>query len=138
MARIYHREWADGLHARLEAFLCWWEVHGPFPVGVGSNGGLRTDEALQARLFAEGHSRARTLFETPHGRGCAVDLYPVDAGPGRPVRYCLDEHDARWGIYGNVVELHGLTWGGRWQHLVDRPHAEIPGWRTQPVPAVRP
>ena len=30
-----------------------------------------------------------------------------------------------WALYGAMVEALGLTWGGRWQHPVDRPHAEL-------------
>ncbi len=136
MPRVYHRERAEGVHPRLEAFLLWWEAHGPFPLGVGDHGGIRADEAVQARLFAEGRSRAKTLAETPHGRGCALDCYPVDAGDGRPPRYCLDELDPRWERYGRLAELLGLEWGGRWKR-VDRPHVEAKGWRVlAPPPGV--
>lgn len=31
-----------------------------------------------------------------------------------------------WESYGLAVEAAGLTWGGRWAHPHDSPHAELP------------
>lgn len=31
-----------------------------------------------------------------------------------------------WELYGRMAEQFGLTWGGRWQTIKDRPHVELP------------
>lgn len=131
---VYYRERAAGVHPRLVAFLDWWASgFGAFPLGVGTDGGLRSDEATQAKLFAEGRTKAKTLADTPHGRGCALDLYPLDFVDGR-AKLVLDGADPRWARFGELAESYGLTWGGRWTSIVDRPHVELPDWRAQTFP----
>lgn len=39
--------------------------------------------------------------------------------------FTWDAHRA-WACYGAMVEAMGLVWGGRWQSIVDLPHAEMP------------
>lgn len=46
-----------------------------------------------------------------------------------------------WDLYGKIAEEEGLTWGGRWKTLVDRPHVQygesLPGeMQPMPVPGV--
>lgn len=131
---VYYRDRAKGVHPRLVAFLDWWASgFGPFPLALGNDGGVRADEATQARLYAEGRTKAKTLAETPHGRGCALDLYPVDVVDAR-VRLVLDEKDPRWVEFGELAESYGLKWGGRWTSIVDRPHVELPDWKQQSFP----
>lgn len=134
MAKVFHRERALGVHPKLLRLLDDWETQGPFDLGVGVDGGVRWDEALQARLFAEGRSKAKTLADTPHGRGYALDCYPAELSPSGKVRYCLESLDVRWWALGDFAEKRGLVWGGRWRRFRDRPHVEVPGWRNAPMP----
>ena len=52
------------------------------------------------------------------GRGWAVDCAWIGPDP------FAASHD--WSAYGTAVEAAGLIWGGRWVHLRDYPHAELP------------
>jgi hypothetical protein len=134
--RVFHRERARGVDARLVAFLDWWEGHGPFPVTLAPTAGVRTDELEQARLYASGASKARTLGDTPHGRGGALDLEPVEVLAGVPTRLRLDE--ALYRELGRVAKAHGLEWGGDFPGFFDGAHVQVPNWRSLPYPpAVR-
>lgn len=133
--RLYHRERASGLEPQLEMFLDWWAAFGPFPLVVPALGGVRTDEATQAALYARGVTNARTLAETPHGRKGAVDLAPYTR---QGALYAPDYSEtpanlARYETLGRAAEAHGLRWGGRWSRP-DRPHVEVPNWRSLPFP----
>ncbi|RJS26082.1 hypothetical protein DRW03_06380 [Corallococcus sp. H22C18031201] len=131
---VYHRERAAGVDARLLAFLDWWEVHGAFPLVVADKGGRRTSEAEQAALYARGVTKARTLAETPHGRGGALDLVPYDVerrvglyeGPGVAAQYAA---------MGAAAKAQGLVWGGDWTSIKDMPHVEVADWRRLPMPS---
>lgn len=125
---IYHRARATGVDGRLLAFLDWWETHGPFPLLVLTDGGIRWDEERQTFFFKTGRSRAATLSETAHGRGGAIDAAPYVNGK-------VPWHD--WDFfecYGEAAEQQGLVWGGRWTKLRDGPHIEVPNWRALPFP----
>lgn len=141
------QEWnADGTHPQLRAFLTEWKRSGPFGLFVPKGGGLRTDAAEQARLFAEGASKARTLLETSHGRGAGLDAYPVLAGRiyGGSGELDWPRANELFDAYGARAEAFGLVWGGRWVKSFppgpknpkggDRPHIEVPGWESLPVP----
>ena len=133
--KVLSAERAAGLHPVLFAALSEWEISGPFPVRVGWRGGLRT-AAEQAALYAVGRSLPGSIVtnaETPeasaHGRGAAVDLYPVDArGESLP------EEAPQWLALGQWFEARGFVWGGRWTTLHDAPHVEIKDWRALPYP----
>jgi hypothetical protein len=137
--RVFHFNRVAMCDHRLVAFFSWWNIHGPFPITIPANGGLRTDELEQARFFAEGHSKAKTLDQTPHGRGGAVDAYPAILDPtGAYVAGIrIDPKDPQTKVlftqYGSLAETHGLVWGGRWK-FVDMPHVETPDWRDSPFP----
>lgn len=61
-------------------------------------------------------------FPSPHqvrdGYGRAVDCAFVGAQPFDP------RHP--WELFGEELERHGLIWGGRFHHPVDKDHAELP------------
>lgn len=123
------------LDPRLEAFLDWWESSGPFQITVGVDGGLRTDAALQEQLWKDKKSNARTLRQTPHGRGGAVDLWAYKPGTLRPAFDTKDpETLARYHEIGAAGKAHGLVWGGDWTTLRDYPHLEVPDWESLPYP----
>lgn len=96
--------------------------------------GVRTD-ARQAELYAQGRTapgrivthadgvtvRSRHQISLVDGLGRAVDCAFLDAD-GRP---SWAEHHP-WALYGQMAEVLGLVWGGRWQKLRDRPHVELP------------
>jgi hypothetical protein len=120
-----------------------------YSVTVGVDGGRRTDEALQARLYAQGREQnadgswrvvnqglvvtnARTLAQTKHGSGKAVDLWVV-LPSGVPLlnkSQAPATFDALYEALGALGESMGLTWGGRWKTLTDRPHFEDSAYVT--------
>lgn len=134
--RVRSRARAAGVNARLLAFLDWWEAFGPFPISVGWKGGLRTDEAEQAALFGRGVTKARTLGETPHGRGGALDLYPVIDGVTRGLDGDKNMTEARayFAQLGALAKQQGFVWGGDFKSITDLPHIELPDWKYLPMP----
>jgi hypothetical protein len=127
-ATIYHRERADGVDQRLQDFLDAWAQSGPFDLVVMPDGGVRTDEAKQAQLYADGKSGAATLAQTPHGHAGAIDVGPYINGAVPWDRWDLFEQIGQFG------KSYGLTWGGDFSHLKDGPHLEVPDWKDLPLP----
>lgn len=93
--------------------------------------------------FAKGRVRTATGWEIvnpeavvthalpdvdPHVRRGAYDLCPIVNERAAWDR--LDLFDE----LGRIGEELGLVWGGRWPHLVDRPHFELRNWRELPLP----
>lgn len=128
MATIFHRERADGVEVRLQAFLDWWMVNGPFDLMVLKDGGVRTDAAAQMAFFNAGRSKAMTLDQTPHGRAGALDVAPYINGAVPWLDWSLFE---RMGV---LAESQGFVWGGRWTSPRDGDHIECADWRTLPYP----
>ncbi len=113
-----------------------------YSVTVGVDGGVRTN-ARQGELYAQGRAQlsdgswvvtdaskvvtnARTVGQSKHGSGDAVDLWVV-LPDGAPLLYPKQAPALFEGVYralGELGESVGLTWGGRWTTLVDRPHFE--------------
>jgi hypothetical protein len=139
-ARLIHLERAVGIHPTLFAALQEWERSGPFPLTVGVKGGLRT--ALdQLELWAKGRTaegnivtNAMTPEASPHGRGGAVDLWPLDS-EGAPL---FDESPATLQRYDSMARWFRqrgfhcpLTLG---DGTVDRPHVQLTNWRALPYP----
>ena len=148
--KVHHRERAVGVRAAGQAVLDDWERAGPHEILVAPNGGLRTSEALQAGLAAGGNSGANTLRSTPHGRGAAIDAWPVSFLPFVPVAHggtgkrwlawkdlpqLVRDEFLTWGLF---LEARGWRWGGRFRgHLFpdgDQPHGEEQHWTRLPFP----
>lgn len=135
--KVKNRENAEGCDARLQAALDAWEAQGEFDIVVADEGGLRTDEAEQEKLFASGLSRAANLASTAHGRGAALDLYPDGFDPHRSwAEQPLGEQMVKGYFYAMATffESRGLVWGGRWKGFPDWPHFEVPDWQSLPFP----
>ena len=68
------------------------------------------------------HARA---FQSKHQYGLAVDLAPLRDG-----KLVITERDpwarSAYQVLGEESEALGLTWGGRWEHLLDYGHVESP------------
>jgi hypothetical protein len=160
MGNVFHieRVLEPGIDPRIREFFSWWNAYGSFPITIPPNGGLRTDSTGQAALFAQGRTmpgpyageggypplgltvtNARTLKDTPHGRGGAADAYPATLNKDRTsvVGIYTDDRDPKvqllFTAYGYIAEDHGLVWGGRWRRK-DYPHVEVPDWKRLPPP----
>lgn len=131
---VQGRSRCNTVDQRLQAFLDGWAKDGPFGLFVPVDGARRTDEALQAKLYAEKRSNAKTLAETPHGRGGALDLYPVvdgkTLGLGDPQGAAMAEYLRYAGVIAARAKLAGFKWGGDFKSLKDWPHVEVPDWKT--------
>jgi hypothetical protein len=130
---VAHRERAVGVDGRLLMFLDEWDAHGPFPIVVLPDGGIR-DDAKQAALYASGRTapgsvvtNARNASETPHGHAGALDVAPYIGGAVPWGRLDL------FASIGQFAKARGLVWGGDWVTLKDYPHVEVPDWRSLPV-----
>lgn len=96
--------------------------------------GVRTDEE-QAALYARGRTAAGTIVthadgvtkrskhqrDPSTGYGRAVDLafVPFAETPE------ADTWRGSWAVFGEAAKALGLTWGGDWSTLPDRPHVEL-------------
>ena len=148
--RVHNRERAKGVNPRMLQLLDKWEAEGTHEVCVAVHGGLRVDQAVQSALSAGGMSAATTLKRTPHGRGGALDVYPLSFLPFVPV--ANGGTARRWGAwdelpqqvrdefkaFGVFAEKHGYKWGGRWvghdYPNGDQPHCELIDWQKLPFP----
>lgn len=138
--RVFHLDRLALCVPAIRDFFLWWDMHGPFPLTIPPDGGLRSSEKHQARLFEAGATKAKTLADTPHGRGAAADAYPavLDRTGHYVTAIRIDTRDTRtqdmYRQYGEAAERAGLVWGGRWKSIVDLPHVETPSWRLLPFP----
>lgn len=141
-ATIQHEDRADAVLLPLKLLLQLWKQEGTFDIVIPEWGGYRygpIDEAKQEELFRTKQSKAKTLRQTPHGRRCAVDAWPVGFNPNRGFDHpsnvgMLDKFKA-WGAF---VDKHGprlrIRWGGHFKGFGiygDMPHAEIIFWDTR-------
>lgn len=146
-ARVTGRQWAAGCRRELLALLDAWEVDGTHDVLVpgpdelrafsGPPAGLRAGpdaEAAQAQAYAQGLTQARTLRDTPHGVGAALDVWPVGFDPRIPWERQPGEVRSQFLAFGVFAEARGFVWGGRWRSAKfphgDQPHVEIRPWRA--------
>ncbi len=126
---------AEGCRPELRKLLSDWVEEGSHDVIVAEDGGYRVGpeaEAKQETFFATGMSKARTLKETPHGRRCAVDVWPVGFNPHRSFDDQPGMRD-KFLLWGRFVESKGFKWGGRFKSFGDgdMPHCEIPAWHAR-------
>lgn len=147
--RVGHIEHAKGTHPALRGLLRGWDSVGTHEVDVAPadtdwtpTGGLRTSDAEEAAAAAAGLSHATTLSQSPHGRGCALDVWPRGFNPRRgfdsqPGMEQMMRLFGEW-AQNQAVTVDGVTytftWGGSWKTLVDLPHVELKGWQHMPFP----
>lgn len=141
-ALVLHGERALGVHEPLLHLLDLWKTEGGFDITVAPQGGYRfgpIDEANQEKLFREKLSKAATLQQTPHGRRCAVDVWPVGFNEHRSFDDAsnagmLDKFK-EWGAFVDKFgPALGIRWGGHFAgfgKFGDMPHAELIGWDTK-------
>jgi peptidoglycan L-alanyl-D-glutamate endopeptidase CwlK len=84
------------------------------------------DAEYQAYLYAQGRTRPGNKVTNmqligPHGFGLAYDIVPV---VNRKAQW---NNTALWQIAGEEGKKLGLTWGGDWKSIVDKPHFEYTG-----------
>lgn len=135
-AHVLNRERAAGVHPSLLKLLDDWERVGWFDVMIAPDGGVRTDEAKQAKLYAQGVTKAKSLSETPHGRAAALDIWPVDFEPFVSGTWAAVPEVVKTQFYafGQFAQEQGFNWGGAWSSFKDYPHVEVPNWRLLPFP----
>lgn len=144
--QVSGRAYAVGVHPALIGLLDLWDEQGWFPITVAPpfkmasgdyiSGGLRTDAAVQGEAQAEGLSKAGDLYSTPHGRGAALDIYPVGFDPhqnfdNQPEMAGLMAQFGSWASQQTVQGFSfypGINFG-------DYPHIEIKGWQSLPFPS---
>lgn len=115
------------LRKKVERILAAMQALG-FPMFVVS--GNRSLEQQQA-LFAQGRTKPGKIVtncdgvtkKSNHQDGRAVDCAFVDD----PLTEKIETWDEKqpWEVYGEMAEALGLTWGGRWRSVTDRPHIEV-------------
>ena len=99
--------------------------------------GLRTT-AEQRELYALGRTKPGRVVTNVDGvkkrsnhqakadrYGHAVDLTFINKATGAPFWPSGGNWDRRWKVFGKLIEAQGLTWGGSWKTLIDRPHVEL-------------
>lgn len=109
---------------------------------MGVTAGVRTVAEQQA-LYAQGRTAPGDVVTNADGITHKSNHQPHDDGFGHAVdcAFILDlnadgivqlnepftwDAHRRWSLYGAMAEALGLTWGGRWQSIVDLPHVELP------------
>lgn len=84
------------------------------------------DAEYQASLYAQGRTKPGNIVTNmlhigPHGFGLAYDIVPIIDGTA------IWGNDKLWQIAGEEGKKLGLTWGGDWKSIVDKPHFEYTG-----------
>ena len=81
------------------------------------------DAEYQAYLYSMGRTRTGNIVTNmqqigPHGFGLAFDIVPVVNSKA------VWDNNTLWDIAGEEGKKLGLTWGGDWKSIVDKPHFE--------------
>ena len=145
MSAICNRQRTNGILQPLQDLLDLWAQFGTHDIDIPPTGGYRfgpIDEAQQEELCRNGLSKARTLRETPHGRRCGLDVYPLGFNPHRSfedasnagmLQKCRD-FVAFVDKYGPPLGLrsgaHFLNFGP----LGDIVHVELADWISRSFP----
>jgi peptidoglycan L-alanyl-D-glutamate endopeptidase CwlK len=84
------------------------------------------DLEYQQYLYSQGRTRSGKIVTNmwligPHGFGLAYDVAPVVE------KKAVWNNDRLWRIIGEEGKKLGLTWGGDWKSIVDKPHFEYTG-----------
>jgi len=84
------------------------------------------DSEYQEYLYSQGRTRPGNIVTNmrligPHGFGLAYDVVPIVKGKA------VWNNNRYWRIIGIEGKKLGLTWGGDWKSIVDKPHFEYTG-----------
>lgn len=97
--------------------------------------GVRSTEEQQA-LYAKGRTAPGPKVTNADGVRVKSNHQPKADGYGHAIDCCFlvdgkPSWDATlpWRLYGEAAKALGLTWGGEWKSLVDKPHIELPEGR---------
>lgn len=63
--------------------------------------------------------------QSPHNFKMAVDLVPMKTA----TQEWWEAPESLWKQYGEIARSLGLTWGGDFKSIKDRPHVEDPRWK---------
>jgi hypothetical protein len=122
------------VHPQLQQLISMWEYDGSHDIFIPADGAMREGieaSSHQLQLYLSGRSGARTLAETPHGRGAALDVWPVGYDFAKDVSL-QPLMKTRLEKFGAFAKTYGFTWGGDWSSIKDYPHVEITNWRNLP------
>lgn len=113
--------------AKLNPYLqvkCWMHLIQCYDEGIvlRVTQGLRTFDE-QDELYKQGRTIPGKRITNAqgghswHNYGLAYDVVPMLIG-------VPDWSSDKWDTIGEIGEMNGLVWGGRWKKFVDRPHFE--------------
>jgi peptidoglycan L-alanyl-D-glutamate endopeptidase CwlK len=94
----------------------------------------RRTMAEQTALYAQGRTKpGKIVTKAPagssaHNFGLAADCAPMLKN-GKDIWW--NAPSSVWDTYGRVCEKHGMTWGGSFISIVDKPHVEDPRWKAE-------
>lgn len=99
--------------------------------------GVRT-LARQQELYAQGRTTPGVIVTNTDGIIHKSNHQPHDDGYGYAVDMTFLDRDGKptwsdscpWDLYGAMVRVLGLVWGGDWKSIQDRPHMELPDRKT--------
>jgi peptidoglycan L-alanyl-D-glutamate endopeptidase CwlK len=98
-----------------------------FDIVLRVTAGLRT-EAEQKALYAQGRTAPGKIvtyaepYKSYHNYGLAIDLVRMD---GKTPDWGYD-----MGKLAPIAAEMGISWGGNFKKLVDKPHFEINSWKV--------
>ena len=98
-------------------------------ISADPTGGYRS-LATQAALYAKGRTAPgprvtnAKLGSSAHNYGMAMDYVPRMYG-----KRTYNVKATYWIKFGLAAKAAGLTWGGTFRKILDRPHVELPGWQ---------
>lgn len=90
--------------------------------------GFRSTAEQQA-LYAQGRTKSGDIVTNTDGvkkRSNHQSALAADITLQKGGKATWDLPEGAWEYYGHLARKHGLTWGGGWTKLVDRPHIEWP------------
>ena len=82
---------------------------------------LRTSER-QLELYNAGKSKAKEAYKSLHFYGLACDIFVDKNG-----KYDLSQNEKIWQICKDLKldTEYGMTWGGNFKSIIDKPHFEL-------------
>lgn len=98
--------------------------------------GYRSDDRQNA-LYAQGRTNPGAVVtnaqagQSAHNFGLAVDIYPADEdGSFNPQATSAVFNSRVQTLSDSMKSIGGVTWGGDFTSLQDRPHYEITDWQN--------